>query len=154
VPRTLAGERARASVRKVVGVPEEDRLGVQCRAGEVADVEREEQVSASVDGGSKDVDVVRVRQPKARHGRRACRDLRLRPAGAKERDLSATNDLVPCSAPRRGARPFLEDSLGPEGRELAFVREAEDDLAEDRRIEDAGVDQDAHQSSRKASALR
>jgi hypothetical protein len=100
------------------------------------------------------MDIVGIGQPKARLGRGLYRDLCPRPAGADQRDLAPCDRLTPCPELAGRPRPFLEDARRPERREQARCGKAEDDLAQDGGIEDAGVDQDAHQSSRKASALR
>jgi hypothetical protein len=132
----------------------EEGLGVERPFREVARVEGQEHVRPTVDGGGQDMDVVGIGEPQTRLGPRLGDDLGPGPAGAEQRDLAPRHGLLPCPEPRRGARPFLEDARRPERRELARGGDPQHDLPQDGRIEDAGVDQDAHQSSRKASALR
>ena len=85
-------------------------------------------------------------------GGRGCRPLRK--GGADKCDLAARLRLAAGAELARGARPFLEDAVGPERGEEAGPCHGQQDLAQDRRVEHAGVEDDLHPSSRKNSALR
>ncbi len=132
-PQPLLAERV---AREVGGVPGEDEVGM---AG---------------DGGGEDVDIGRIGQPEPglQPGVRCHGGLGKR--GAEGRDLAPRHQLGAGAELHRRPRPFLENALRPERGIEPRPRDPDEDLAQDRRIEHAGIEKRLHPSSRKKSAFR
>ena len=80
--------------------------------------------------------------------------LRARKPRLQNRDLAPRHQLLPRPEPRRRARPFLEHARAPERHEEPGPGHAQQHLAQHRRIKHAGIEENAHQESRKNRALR
>jgi hypothetical protein len=82
------------------------------------------------------------------------RQFRLREPDAQQRNLGPRDGILIGAQPGRRMTPFGQDPGRPQGNVKPRPRQIGQDFPQDRREQDIGVKNRAHQSSRKNSALR
>jgi putative metalloprotease len=154
-------------IRRLGHEVQEERIGMhggeaegrEFPAREIAQVHGDDAVRARGPRGGQHVDVGGIGQPQGRLPGRIVARVGPGEARREARDLAARERGVPRSAlPLRRARPFLQKPRRPGRHEQPRLGAACQELAQDRGIEHAGIqDPDrppAHGINRKASALR